>query len=153
MTKKTFRIRVSGNKASEVTETEALLDELELTGLEAKDRLLIQEAIDKHNIRSTILYNGNTVWGKNRIVNEFKRLKKRGDLSTMTDHFYSFLHLVCGSIAHYSKCGWIDFYQNSVHALEEFFKNNEWGVDISEYQPRWRTDVQKIAQELLVLVS
>ena len=124
-----------------------------LTGDEGKDRLMIQEWIGANNFRPSVMYDGNTVVRKDKIVNEFKRLLKQGTLSRMTDHFYNFLTLDAGSIAHFDKKGWIATYNNDVDWLCDFFLSNEFGRDIVSHQPGWKTDCIEIGKELLTLVK
>ena len=147
-----MKINIVSPTSAERSRAEAILSELPLTGNEGKDRLTIQSAIDEHDIRASILYNGNRVWGKNRIISEYKKLKKSGQLVGMSDHFYEYLHLVCGSIAHYSKDGWIQAYENSVERLEDFFRCNEYGRNIFDHAGRF-SDWKAIAKELLELVG
>ena len=147
-----MKINIANATSTEKSRAEAILSKLSLTGDEEKDRLTIQSAIDEHDIRANILYNGNRVWGKNRIISEYKRLKKSGQLVGMSDHFYKYLHLACGSIAHYSKDGWIQAYENSVERLEDFFRCNEFGRNIFDHAGRF-SDRKAIAKELLELTE
>jgi hypothetical protein len=122
-----------------------------LTGDEATDRLVIQKWIEEYRFKPTVLYNGNGVVRKEKIVTEFKRILKRGTLHPMSDYFYSFLTLNAGSIAHYNKVGWIREYGNSAEQLCKFFLTNEFGSNIVSYQPHWKTDCIEIGKELLEL--
>jgi hypothetical protein len=147
-----LKIDIANATSTEKSRVEAILSELPLTGDEEKDRLIIQSAIDEHDIRAGILYNGNRVWGKNRIISEYKKLKRSGQLAGMSNHFYAYLHLACGSIAHYSKDGWIRAYENSVERLEDFFRCNEFGRNIFDHAGRF-SDRKVIAKELLELTE
>lgn len=147
-----MKINIVSTTSTERSRAEAMLSKLSLTGDEEKDRLTIQSAIDEHDIRASILYNGNRVWGKNRIISEYKRLKKSGQLVGMSDHFYEYLHLACGSDAHYNKDGWIQAYENSVELLDDFFRCNEFGRNIFEHAGRF-SDQRVIANELLELAE
>ena len=147
-----MKIDIANATSTEKSRVEAILSELPLTGDEEKDRLIIQSAIDEHDIRAGILYNGNRVWGKNRIISEYKKLKKSGQLGSMSDHFYGYLHLACGSDAHYNKDGWIQTYENSVELLDDFFRCNEFGRNIFEHAGRF-SDQRAIAKELLELAG
>jgi hypothetical protein len=124
-----------------------------LTGIEAEDRLVIQKWIDKNRFKPDVLYNGNSVLRKDKIVSEFKHILKRGTLDPMSDYFYNFLQLDAGSIAHLSTNGWIATYGNSAGQLCEFFLRNEFGNDIASYQPRWRTDCIAVCEELLEIIQ
>ena len=147
-----MKINIISPTSAERFRAEAILSKLPLTGDEEKDRLTIQSAIDEYDIEANILYNGNRVWGKNRIISEYKKLKKSGQLAGMSDHFYEYLHLACGSIAHYSKDGWIQAYENSVERLDDFFRCNESGINIFDHAGRF-SDQKAIAKELLELAE
>ena len=140
----------------EIAKAEEVLNELPLTGSEYNDRLMIQKNIDVWNLRAGILYDGNIVWSYKRIINDFnKALKsKSGTISEygngnyqLTDYLYDFLHLSCGSIAHYNKYGWIGEYP-AKNDLANFILKNEFGESIIDHQPFWKSDAQKIAKEL-----
>ena len=148
---KDLKIRVCGTKGK-VAKVEKMLEELELTGKESKDRLILQEFIDKNRIKEDIIYDGNTIISYNRIIKEYKNIFKKGKFTKMTDYFYSFLHLNCGSIAHYNKQGWLAEY-NSLDKLKRFFNKNEYGKNIVDTQPNWKTDVIKIGKEILKLTK
>jgi len=127
---------------------------------ESKARLIIQELIDQHRLRASILINGNTVWSKSRILGNLEKIMRHGTLYNAEDqskppilsrYFYQFLHLDCGSIAHYDIHGWIHKYPTLEH-LKKFFKHNEFGKPVLEWIPKWHTDaiaiVQAIEQQL-----
>ena len=38
----------------------------------------IQEVIDRENIKADILFDGNSVWSKKKILRDIKRVKKQG---------------------------------------------------------------------------
>lgn len=106
-------------------------------------RKIIQGILDfpDNKLRQlTVLYDGNTVWSKDKILADVKRITKNGDMTQMTNHLYEFLHLCCGSIAHYNKLGWIDTYP-TVSDLKRFFANNEFGQKVIDHIPHWKTDV------------
>jgi len=66
------------------------IDKLPLTGDEASDRLLIQKCIDDNNLKSSILYDGNTVYSFKKIVKEYRNLQKSGSLEKLTDKMYHY---------------------------------------------------------------
>ena len=122
---------------------------------EPKARLKIQKLIDKHNLKASILVNGNTVWSKKRILTNLRRIMKHGILYNLdqekppilSHYFYQFLHLTCGSIAHYDIHGWIHKYPRVEH-LKKFFKKNELGKRVLDWIPEWKTDARAIVQEI-----
>ncbi|WP_279146017.1 MULTISPECIES: hypothetical protein [Clostridium] len=146
-----LKIRVIGTK-KKTAEVEKLLDTVELTGNEAKDRLILQEFIDSNKIKETILYDGNGIVSYDRIVNEYKKILKKNTFGNMSDYFYEFLCSNAGSIAHYNKQGWLYEY-NSIYKLKNFFLYNENGKNIVDEQPRWKTDVIRIAKAILDLTT
>jgi len=147
-----MEIRLIKAKAVE----QALWDEQmapNLTGNEGTDRLMIQRWIAERNFKPVVLYNGNTVVREDKIISEFNRILKRGTLEKMTNYFYEFLILDAGSIAHYSKQGWIHFYGNSAKRLCDFFLHNEYGRDVLSDQPDWKTDCIEISKKFLAMVQ
>lgn len=145
---KIIRISIRGG-LSYGEEFEPVLGPLNLTGQEGRDRLIIQEAIDNGQIPFKVLYDGNSVYGFKDTVKQFKAIFKRGNLEKMSNKAYEFLHLCCGSIAHYNKQGWIWEYDNSADRLRAFFRRNEYGSDIVSDQSEWATDRVRICEELL----
>lgn len=127
----------------------AAIQKLELTGIQSKDRLLIQEALKDEPClkKQQILYNGNTVYAFEPIVREFKRIKKKGDLSSMSNGFYQLL-AIHFDIAHYNKNGFVYFYNDSFDEL--------WSRMLSKAVrniPDWYTDLQRIADEFIRLMK
>jgi len=118
---------------------------------EGDARLLIQKLIDEHRLRATILVNGNRVWSKDRILRNLERIINVGTLYNedqskppiLSKYFYDFLHLDCGSIAHYDIHGWIHKYPTLEH-LKKFFQKNEFGKRVLHEIPAWNTDAKAI---------
>lgn len=121
-------------------------DELKNYPTESTARKIVQNIIDDKNIKADILYDGNTVWSKKRILRGVKRVKNNG-MKSMTKYLYKFLSLACGSIAHYSINGWIDCYPTFEH-LRQFFKRNESGSRVLDYIPVWKSDVYNIVVDI-----
>ena len=69
---------------------------------ESQSRIRIQDCIDSENIKADILFDGNSVWSKKRILKDVKAVKIHG-MDKLSDYLYKFLSLSCGSIAHYNK--------------------------------------------------
>ena len=113
---------------------------------ESQARLKIQDCLDLENVKIDILYDGNSVWSKKRILRDIKRIKKNG-MKSLTNYLYKFLSLSCGSIAHYNKFGWIACYPTIQH-LRNFFKRNEFGQRVLTYIPVWKTDAQEIVRDI-----
>jgi hypothetical protein len=140
---------------------------------EPEARILIQDAIDEHNLHATVMWDGNSVWSMDKIIGNLKRIiehemlynsaKKMKWLKIgsmirlpatpadfkpiLSDYFYDFLTLCCGSIAHYNKAGWIAIYP-TLENLKQFFKRNELGKRVVDYIPDWHSDALRIVEEI-----
>lgn len=111
-------ITLYGNKS--VIESEKnILEGLDLTGIESKDRLIIQQCMDTKKFKSDILYNGNSVYSLNKIVKEYRKLQKTGTLENLSKTLYNFFTLACGDIAHYNIDCYKDYYNYDLKKLEE----------------------------------
>lgn len=95
-----------------------IIESLELTGNESKDRLLIQDCIDKNKLKSDILYDGNSVYPFEKIIKAYRKLQKSGTLDGLTKEMYHFFIYACGDIAHYDLQGFRAYYNNLVRDLE-----------------------------------
>jgi len=169
------KITISGT-GQEVAVAQSLLltiPEL-LVKNECEARLLIQDIIDKHRIKAHILFDGNTVWSKDRIIRNLKQIIEAGTLYNkkkphyipigsmlrmptvgdciLSDYFYSFLHLDCGSIAHYNKQGWVCEYP-TLEDLREFFQKNEFGKRVLHDVADRFTDAKRIVEEIEKLLN
>lgn len=114
---------------------------------EAEARLVLGRLIDEKDLRATIMYDGNSIWSKKRLIRDLQRILRSDDMSKMTDYLYEFLHLECGSIAHSTKAGWISVYP-TVGDLRAFFLKNERGQHVSLSIPQWYTDAQVCVEEM-----
>ena len=65
------KITVYGSRA-DIDKTTSLIENLDITGNEMKDRLLIQELIDNNKLKSRISYNSNTVYSFKKIIKFYK---------------------------------------------------------------------------------
>jgi len=142
------RVAFYGNKQSiEQTEIILLKNIPQLPTLsESQARLKIQECIDYENIKADILFDGNSVWSKKKIIRDIKKVKKYG-MKKLSNYLYKFLSLCCGSIAHYNKFGWISSYP-TIQDLRNFFRRNEFGERVLKHLPIWKTDAQVIVKEV-----
>ena len=113
---------------------------------ESLARLKIQECLDFENVKVDILFDGNSVWSKKRILRDIKRIKKYG-MKSLSNYLYKFLSLSCGSIAHYNKYGWIACYP-TIDDLRNFFRRNEFGERVLNHIPVWKTDAYRIVGEI-----
>ena len=136
---------------------------------EPEARLKIQEIIDEHGLKGTVLINANVVWSKKRILKNLGRIMKHGTLylrrspryvpvgsmlrfpqggiPVLSKYFYEFLHLTCGSTAHYNIHGWICHYP-TVDYLKKFFEKNEFGKRVIDWIPDWYADAKRIVEEI-----
>lgn len=137
------RIKLYGSNAI-IEKEKSILEQLNLTGDEQKDRLIIQECIDDNKLKSDILYDGNTVYPFEKIVKAYRKLEKSQSLENMSKSMYHFFIYACGDIAHYDIYGFRAYYNNSFKNLENeiLSKNN--------FIPTWQSDVDKIFKELKI---
>jgi len=114
---------------------------------EGEIRLRLLHMLDDGYIDVDILYAGNTVWSKRKILRNLNLIVKSGDMNRMTNYFYEFLHLCCGSIAHFHREGWISVYP-TVDDLKAFFTCNEFGRRVYDDISSWHTDAKVIVKEI-----
>jgi len=167
--RKHAEIRIIGSR-KDVEQAEATLKTIpDLESLpEPKARLEIQRLIDEQSLKASILFDGNTVWSKNRILRNLEEIMQHGTLynkekpryipigsmlrmpvvgdCVLSDYFYHFL-TDCGSIAHYNKQGWVTEYP-TLEDLKEFFKHNEHGRRVLDWIPSWKTDAKLIVEAI-----
>lgn len=170
-----LKIEVRGQKKA-VAKAEAMLKDLrekEHVYLDEMEepvaRVVLQDLIDEKDIRATIMVNGNSVWSKKRILLNLRRIMELKQLyksrtpgrklvagvlylpvktdPVLSHYFYEFLHLCCGSAAHYSIDGWIAQYP-TLDDLKKFFKKNEFGKRVLDQIPSWHTDVYRIVEAI-----
>jgi len=116
---------------------------------EGYNRLLLQTALDK--ARCEMIYNGCSVYSKDRIIHDFKICLNSG-MEYMSDELYCFFINSCGTIAHYNRVGWLDWYSNK-SKLKELFKRNNYGMSILDYIPDRHTDSKEIVYMMLRLLK
>lgn len=124
LNKNNKKIKIYGKK-KETEKAKRLMEDLQLSGIENTDRLIIQRCIDDNKINAEILYEGNTVYPFNKTVKEFRKLQKEELLTSMSDYMYKFFMYACGEIAHYDKTGFRYYYDNSFRKLELNFLSQE----------------------------
>jgi hypothetical protein len=135
-------------------------------------RLIVQDVIDAKTLYASILYRGHQVWGRKRIILNLKRIIVRGQLYSnnrvkwmrvnssiclpavpddfkpiLSQHFYHFLIMCCGSKQHYSRAGWIGIYP-TLADLKRFFMKNEYGKQVSDYIPDWKSDALRVVEDI-----
>lgn len=143
LTKNERKITLYGTKKI-IEKEQSIIDNLNFTGNEYDDRLLIQKAIDENKLKSDISYNGNTVYPFEKTVKEYRKLQKADSLTNMSKYMYDFFSKACGDIAHYDINGYRAYYDNSLRNLEnEILKNHN-------YTPSWHSDLDKINKELKI---
>jgi hypothetical protein len=165
------QIRIIGSK-KDTEQAEQLLKtipDLENLG-ESKARLAIQKLIEDDNLKASILFDGNSVWNSKPIITNLRKIMVHGTLYNgekphyvpigsmlrfpvvgeciLSDYFYSFIHLHCGTSAHYNKQGWVTIYP-TVEDLKAFFMKNEYGHRVIDDIPDWETDVKRIVQMIV----
>lgn len=143
------RVEISGSPA-DVEHAEAVIT-TQIPDLAVKTepqaRLLIMHCVETYKIRIRwIMFNSNGVCNKQQILKAIRKVKRNG-MEAMSHELYQFLHLSCGSIAHYSKQGWITTYP-TVYELRRFFQKNEFGQRVLDYLPQWRTDAREVVEAI-----
>lgn len=136
------RINLHGSNTV-IQEEKLIIQNLELTGDEYKDRLIIQKCIDDNKLKSDILYDGNTVYPFEKTVREFRKLQKSGSLEKLTTSMYHFFIYACGDIAHYDINNYKCYYDNSFTELENRLLKN---CSIAN----WHSDLDRIFKELKI---
>lgn len=142
----------------EIEESLKVLNEemLRLLGInkdnEREARILLQRMIDQGVITAEVLFDGNLVFSKKRIIENIKEIIKSGDMHRLNDYTYKFLINACGSIAHFDKEGWIGHYP-TVNHLRKFFLKNEYGKRVLKFQPYWAGDRIEIIKEIEALLG
>ena len=147
------KLKIRGSGSPEALEAaQEMLDRLNLTGNEGKDRLAIQTALEApENARASkcsILYDGNGIAPYASIIKEYKRMLKVRSLSCMTKNFYDFCHVTLSDIAHYDKSGYIAYYNDDPMKLTVEFLMRE-----KNRIPGWRTDAQRTLNALLEIAG
>jgi hypothetical protein len=117
---------------------------------EYSDRLVLMNEFIPY-IKCSISYSANTVWNKEKLLRDFKRILNNG-MKSLSDYLYEFFHLCCGSIAHFNKQGWIATYP-TLASLRKFFERNEYGQPIIAHMPQWQADAIEIAKEMSRLLK
>ena len=161
-------IRITGSKKDVEKAAAAVKSIPNLENIhEGEARLLIQELVEQQNLKAYISYDGNGIWNSIPIIANLKKIMEHGtfydgrhpgyvavgsmlrfpivDKCILSDYFYSFLNLHCGSIAHYNKVGWVTIYP-TVDDLKAFFKRNEFGHRVLDDIPGWMTDAKRVVE-------
>jgi hypothetical protein len=141
------RIRIIGTR-KQIAEVESLIIQ-QLSSIkhlnEADARMQLQAMIDAQSIKADLLFQGNGVWSYNKTIEHLERVIEQG-MDHLSEYLYNFFSLCCGTIAHYSRLGWIDKYPD-LEALRGLFRHNEFGERVLEHIPAWKTDVKRIVVE------
>jgi hypothetical protein len=74
-------------------------------------------------------------FSKERIVRSIERVLSNRDISFLTQEAYTFIHLLCGSIAHFSLEGWRHTYRDLRDFLNFFLVKNEYGTCLVDPPP------------------
>lgn len=137
------RINLYGSNAI-IEKEKSIVEQLDLTGNEQKDRLIIQQCIDDNKLKSDILYEGNTVYPFEKTIKAYRKMQKNDSLENMSNYMYHFFTNACGDIAHYSIQGFRDYYDYSLRNLENRLLKND------NFIPSWHSDLDKIYKELKI---
>jgi len=99
----------------------------------------------------SVLYDGNMVYGL-KLLKDLKNVVDNNDMKLMSDDLYELFSNCCGSIAHYSKSGWICEYP-TVNSLRQFFIKNEFGDNVLAYQPTWAEDRKDLLKKMAKMLK
>jgi hypothetical protein len=121
-----------------------------LTDDEYSDRLMLMNEFVPY-IKCSITYDGNTVWNKEKLIRDFRKILNNG-MKSLSDYLYGFFHLDCGSIAHFNKQGWITTFP-TMASLKQFFEKNEYGQPVIDHMPHWKADAIEIVKEMVRLLK
>ena len=163
------QIRVIGSK-KDVEKAVALvkaIPDLENIPFEYTSRKILQQLVEDNSLKAYISFDGNDIVNSKLILVNLKRIIEKGtlydgkhpgyvavgsmlrfpvvDKCILSDYFYNFLHLHCGSIAHYNKQGWVTEYP-TVDDLRAFFKKNEFGRRVLDDLPHWASDYKRTVE-------
>lgn len=134
------RISFCGTKSA-IHMAEEVINSLNLTGNEERDRLIIQKAIDDNNLKCNILYEGNTVYPFKKLLTELNKMRKTNSIEKISNDMYHFL--MNFDIAHYDKHGYIVEYDGLYSEMMKVV-----GPSMTNYPTRF-SDVRKIINEHL----
>lgn len=147
------RIRIIGTR-KQIAEVELMIIQ-QLPSIkdmnQADARYHLQVMIDAQSVKADLLFRGNGVWSYNKTIEHFERVVENG-MDHLSEHLYQFFSLCCGTIAHYSRLGWIDVYPD-MEALRRLFRRNEFGERVLKHVPTWKTDVKRIVAEMEKLLG
>lgn len=135
-------VKLYGKKAI-IEKEKAIIENLDITGNEYKDRLIIQKCIDDEKLKSNISYDGSTVYPFEKTIKQYRRLQKEDSLENMTEYMYHFFMYACGDIAHYNIHGFRDYYDNRLTNLENQLLKTNWVT--TRY-----SDLDKIFKEIKI---
>lgn len=137
------KIKLYGNNEGILQKEKTIIENLDLTGNEHDDRLIIQKCIDDNKLKSDISYNGNTIYPFEKTVKLYRQLQKNDSLENLNKYMYHFFTLACGDIAHYDIGGYKSYYNYSIRELENTVLKDIWTT-------RWQSDCDRIFRELKI---
>jgi hypothetical protein len=91
-------------------------------------------------------------FSEERIVRSIERVLSRRDISLLTQEAYTFIHLKCGSIAHFSLEGWKHTYRDLREFINFFLVRNEYGVCLVD-PPRFMNLTEQNRNIILAIVG
>lgn len=122
----------------EIEHTKYWLITLPLTGDNSIDRLIIQDCIDKHNLKASILYEWSKIFSYRKVIEQYKKILKYW-VKSISDYLYKFFSLN-RTMSYHGREDWISYYPN-ISDIENILLNAKVAV--------WETDNKRILDWLL----
>ena len=145
---------ITGNKL-QVEKAKVALEPLIQTGqklpfsmeyTDIETRVRIQNTIELFNLSAVIVHKGHRVWCKNRIISNLHKVKARGT-EYLSNYFYDYITECCGTAVYFNKAAWIKAHP-TVDAFGKFFLKNDYGKNVCDYIPEWKSDARRIAADI-----
>lgn len=91
-------------------------------------------------------------FSQEKIVQSIEKVLSRRDISFLTHEAYTFIHLHCGSIAHFNLEGWKSTYRDLRDFIDFFLVRNEYGACLAD-PPRFMNLTEENRQTILAIVN
>jgi hypothetical protein len=89
---------------------------------------------------------------RDNIIRNVEKILRKRNIDFLTEETYSFIHLYCGSIAHFNQEGWKQTYRDLRDFLDFFLVRNEYGVCLVD-PPKFMNLTEESRAIILGIVS